>query len=252
VFSVACGRHGCYAPQALADLFKGEQQKNGDYCFLKGIKHTNVQYDQGIVYLYDIICQYIVYILERIGHHLPPGLVIDAGIGLFHVHAHKDECFFRYAPTFIPGTGIVAGEILESLWSTLNSISPTARTATLAHRAEILDDHTTDSNHKKMLGMVPSLCRTYRHAVDMLDHAKTYFQKLSEEAGVTAVEKWTDDIRIAENDRRLDVKAMDIYAAKFEKSPSDTQQQPIPKTPVAPVSPLVSWMELSLGVEEKQ
>ncbi|KAF8958664.1 hypothetical protein BDZ97DRAFT_1612553, partial [Flammula alnicola] len=69
----------------------------------------------------------------------------------FHVHAHKDECYFRYATTFIPGAGIVKGQILESNWSILNKISPTARTATLAHRTEMLDDHACDSNHKKTL-----------------------------------------------------------------------------------------------------
>ena len=52
---------------------------------------------------------------------------------------------------------IVAGEILESLWSVLNKVSPMTRTATLAHRAEILDDHMNDSNFKKMLSMRESL-----------------------------------------------------------------------------------------------
>jgi hypothetical protein len=66
---------------------------------------------------------------------------------------HKDECFFRFASSFIPGAGIVAGEILESLWSSLNRITPSTRTATLAHRAEVIDDHASDSNHKKALGM---------------------------------------------------------------------------------------------------
>ncbi|KAM6494950.1 hypothetical protein JOM56_009573, partial [Amanita muscaria] len=74
-------------------------------------------------------------------------------IGLFHVHARKDECFFCFATSFIPGASIVAGEILESLWSSLNAISPTVRTATLAHRAEMLDDHATDSNNRKLVGM---------------------------------------------------------------------------------------------------
>jgi hypothetical protein len=89
------------------------------------------------------------------------GLTIDQAIRLFHVHGHKNECFFRYAPTFIPGSGIVAGEILKSLWSSLNSISPTVRTATLPHQAEMLDDHATDSNHKKMLSMTATLCSKY-------------------------------------------------------------------------------------------
>jgi len=247
VFSVACGRHGCYAPQSLVDLFKGEQQKNADFSFLKGLKYTRVEYDQTVVFIYDIICQYIVYIRQRIGHLLDPRLIIDAAIGLFHVHAHREQCFFQFAPTFIPGTGIVAGEILESLWSSLNSISPMSRTATLANRAETLDDHATDSNHKKTIGMVISLGRNFRHAVDMLAHAKGYYENLTEEAGVTAVERWTQDIENAERNRREDLTVMDIYAANLA-TPLDNQQS----AAGTPNSPLVPWMELSLKVEEKQ
>ena len=229
------------------DLFKGEQQKNADFSFLMGLKHTNVHFEQTILFIYDIVCQYIVYILDRIGHHLPPGLVIDAAIGLFHVHAHKENCFFQFAPTFIPGSGIVAGEILESLWSSLNSISPMARTATLANRAETLDDHATDSNHKKCVGMVSHLCRSYQHAIDMLEHAKTYYRNLTDEAGSTAIEKWTEDIKMAESIRRQDVKVMEIYAAKLAESPNAQQS-----STGSQLSPLGAWMELSLAVEEKQ
>lgn len=257
VFSIACGRHGCYAPQALVDMFKGEQQKNGDFAFIKSLIFTHVEPEQGVLLIYDIVCQYIIYLLERIGKHLPPGLIIDAAIGLFHVHAHKDQCFFQYATTFIPGAGIVAGEILESLWSTLNSISPTARTATLAHRAEMLDDHTTDSNHKKMIGMVSGLRRSYRRSIDMLDHARTYYQNLTYEAGRTAIEKWTNDIERVESTRKEEIEgatvnrgvvSMDIYAAKLPGDTPVDQHTP----PAIPSSPLGSWMELSLVVEEKQ
>jgi hypothetical protein len=160
IVAMACGRHGCYVPNSIVDMFKGEQQKIVDFSLLRSIVFTHLDPDQGLLLIYDIICQYIIYLLERIGTHLPFGLIVEAAIGLFHVHAHKDECFFRYASSFIPGAGVVAGEILESLWSTLNAISPTARTATLAHRAEMLDDHATDSNHKKMLGIVTSLCKS--------------------------------------------------------------------------------------------
>ena len=65
--------------------------------------------------------------------------MINNAIGLFHVHAHKEECFFKYATLFIPGASITASEILESLWSTLNSISLTVLTETLAHCAEVID-----------------------------------------------------------------------------------------------------------------
>ena len=153
IIAIACARHGCFAPNSVGNLPAGEQQKNVDWGLLRTLITTHVDVRQRVLFIYDIVCQYIIYLLIRIGHHLPAGLIIDAAIGLFHVHGHKDQCFFRYATTFIPGAAIVAGEILESLWSTLNSLTPAMRTATLAHRAEMMDDHMTDSNHKKMLGM---------------------------------------------------------------------------------------------------
>ncbi|KAF8805303.1 hypothetical protein BYT27DRAFT_7224958 [Phlegmacium glaucopus] len=230
--SIACGRHGCYAPQSLVDLFKGEQQKNVDFALLNALKSTHVEPEQGVLLIYDIACQYFIHLQDRIASWLPFGLDIDAAIGLFHVHAHKDQCFFQYTTSFIPGAAIVAGEILESLWSSLNAISPTARTATLAHRT---------------LGIIATLCRSYQTAVDMLDHAKNYYQNLTDQAGMTAVEKWTQDIERAESMRKHDVKVMDVYAAKLDDTPA---LQPL--APGMPRSALASWMELSLAVEEKQ
>jgi len=48
---------------------------------------------------------------------------------------------------------MIDGEIAETLWAVLNSISPSLRTATLAHRSEVLDDHMNDSNWKKIIGI---------------------------------------------------------------------------------------------------
>ena len=139
---------------SIVNLFHGEQQKNVDYSLLQAIKTTNVDPDdQEIVFAYDVVCTHCVYFLYRIGHLLPPGAKFDFAIGLFHVHGHKDECFFRYSPAFIPETGVFAGEILESLCARMNTITRSARTATLAHRAELIDDHANDSNYHKLLGM---------------------------------------------------------------------------------------------------
>ena len=153
IVAITCARHGCFAPNSIVDLFRGEQQKNVDWALLEAIRTTNVDPKQGAMLYYDVVCQYWIHLLERIGHLLPDGLEIDQAIGLFHVHAHKEECFYRFASSFIPGSGIVAGEILESLWSRLNLVTSVTQTATLAHRAEVIDDHASDSNHKKALGM---------------------------------------------------------------------------------------------------
>jgi hypothetical protein len=247
VVAIACARHGCYAPNTLVDMFLGEQQKHVDFGLLKTILLTHVDPEQGLLLIYDIVCQFIVHLLDRIGHLLPEGLHVDAAIGLFHVHAHKDDCFFRFASSFIPGAGIVAGEILESLWSTLNSISPSARTATLAHRAELLDDHATDSNHRKMLGMVSSLCKNFKKATDMSQHAQEYYANLTEQAGPAAVAAWEIDIREAEACRMQNRPAMDLYATKLDTS-SVTNPAPVDPSSLA----LDRWMDLALLVEEKQ
>ena len=103
------------------------------------------------------MCQYYKHMGKRFADgkayiSLPP-IEFEKAIGMFHVHGHQDSCFFRFATSFMKGAGMVDGEILETLWSTLNSISPSMRTASLAHRSEVLDDHMNDSNWKKTVSI---------------------------------------------------------------------------------------------------
>ena len=193
------------------DLFKGEQQKNVDYAFLKSIENIELQPDQGLLIIYDIACQYWVHLQRRIGDKLPQGLIIDKAIGMFHVHGHKDDCFFRFAPSFIPGAAITSGEILEALWSVLNKISPSVCTASLAHRAEVLDDHACDSNHKKALNMSFYLCSRKKTAKEKHVHYKQYFLNLCKTFGQQLVDTWRSAIERAERERVDNVAAMDIY-----------------------------------------
>jgi len=153
----ACACHGCYCPSSCVNFVKGEQQKCIDYSVSETWKTTNCVGIRRLLEIYDIICQYY----KQMGKHftaghryisLPP-IDFEKAIGMFHVHGHQDSCFFRFATSFIKGAGMVDGEILETLWSTLNSISPSMRTASLAHRSEVLDDHMNDSNWKKIVSI---------------------------------------------------------------------------------------------------
>jgi Kyakuja-Dileera-Zisupton transposase len=248
IAGIACARHGCYAPNALVDLFKGEQQKNIDFAFLQALKTTGIDPQQGVMIIYDIACQYYVHLYDRIGQQLPTGLKVDRAIGLFHIHAHKDECFFRFASSFIPGAGVVIGEILESLWSSLNAISPTVCTATLTHRVELLDDHADDSNYKKTLGMAGTLCRRYFDASTMVAQTEKYFAKLSATAGMPAAQRWDDEVKAAEAVRLLDVSAMDVYAARVV---DQVAYQDVPAS-LSPTSAAKEWISYALMVEDKQ
>lgn len=244
----ACARHGCYAPNSLVDMFKGEQQKNVDFSFLQALRTTNVDPEQGVMIIYDIACQYMVHLQDRIGQHLDPNMEIDSAIGLFHVHAHKDECLFRFATSFIPGAAVTAGEILESMWSTLNSISPTVRTATLAHRAEVLDDHCCDANHKKGLGIIYYLCKRQVEAKATRLDAVEYLDRLEDTAGNVNVAKWKAEILEAERCRLNNVKVMDIYKARVKLVNADQDDIPDDR----PMTTLEHWMDFALIVEEKQ
>jgi hypothetical protein len=246
----------------LVDLFRGEQQKNIDFAFLQALKITRVDPQQGVMLIYDIVCQYIIYLRERIGAHLPPGLTIDQAIGLLHVHGHKDECFFRYAPSFIPGSGIVAGEILESLWAVLNSISPTVRTATLPHWAEMLDDHATDSNHKKMLSMTVTLCSKSREALENSTELGQYHAELTAAFGQRATNQWEDEVVAAETQRLIDIRVMDMYATHISETAvgtgsSDTATGAGSALPSASATALVQsaveeWIDFTILFEEMQ
>ena len=124
-----------------------------DYSFSEAMKNTNLTGIHTVLSIYDIMCQYCVNMYKRFedmkGIRLPPDAEILHTIGLWHVHGHKEECLYCWATTYIPGVGIVDGEALESNWSVLNRTSRSARGATTAHRAEIIDDHMGDSNRKR-------------------------------------------------------------------------------------------------------
>jgi hypothetical protein len=252
IVAIACARHGCFVPNAMVDLFKSEQQKNMDFALLRVLHILGIDPEQGVMFMYDIVCQYIIHLRERIGYALPPGLQIDRAIGMFHVHAHKEQCFFRYAPSLIPGAGVASGEIMESLWSTLNGISPSTRTATLAHRSEVLDDHTCDSNFKKMVGMTKFLCRQYKNATLNLDQAGEYLAELTNDADDLAIQQWTQEIESAEQTRLVNAADMDIYGARVghtAREPLDTSSA---GAATAPKSATELWLELALLIEEKQ
>ena len=122
-----------------------DSQMNMDYALCEALKNTGTSEAPKCIVLYDVNCQYSKNFLKRVEDapylEVHPGLIIIPGIGLFHVHGHQLICLARFSPTFIEGAGQSDGEILETMWSTLNHIGRIARTMTLAHRTEVLDAH---------------------------------------------------------------------------------------------------------------
>lgn len=137
-----------------ASLIIHARQRYMDYAFVFAINYIPLLLT--ILMLYDIMCQFWVNFLRRIATvpdflSLPASIQIKRGIGLFHIHGHVNECFPRYAPTFIPDAGMLDGEIVETLWNPLNHTASSARVMTWYHRQEYLDAHMGDSNWKKLV-----------------------------------------------------------------------------------------------------
>ena len=166
VVTHACARHGCYCPGSIVNLPKGEKQSSVDFSTSETAKTTHMENIKLFLQIYDLACIYHVKLPQRFrdaARYLTmPDMILDRAIGMFHVHGHQDSCFFRYATSFIKGAAMVDGEILETLWAVLNLISQSVRTASLAHRAEIIDDHTNDSNWKKLVSIRMSTCLVRR------------------------------------------------------------------------------------------
>ena len=125
-----------------------------DYALSESLSYNTKGIKRAIV-MYDIMCQYGIHLLERFKQspylNIPKNMVIDKGIGQFHIHGHQDQCFARFSPNFIVGAGQIDGEIIETLWANLNSIAPSTRHMSIAHRREIIDAHMNDSNWKKLV-----------------------------------------------------------------------------------------------------
>ncbi|KAG6914147.1 hypothetical protein DXG01_002188 [Tephrocybe rancida] len=250
IVALACARHGCFIPTCVVDLPVGEQQKNIDYLLRELFRHGNMDEVQQLPFMYDIVCQNIIHLAEHLGPDLPQNITIDQAIGLMHVHRHKDDCYQRFASTCIPSTAITAGEILETLWASLNKVSSQARTATLAHRAEILDDHMSNNNWKKIINMPLFLCQKFWEAIDMKEKAEKYHGDMVATLNPTEKEEWDKEIGKTEVDCIQDYKAMDLMKTRDVAHPTaiDTQDAAIAEGQDANEE----WMWLVLMIEEEQ
>lgn len=143
-----------FIPQITSADMSYHRQMNMDYSLSSALSLT-LNGLKRVFALYDIMCQYGVNLRRRFESSeflsLPPDITIQHGIGIWHVNGHLPDCFCRFCPLFIKGAGNVDGEILETLWSSLNEISGSTRAMTASHRQEILDDHMNYSNWGKLV-----------------------------------------------------------------------------------------------------
>ncbi|KAF6764374.1 hypothetical protein DFP72DRAFT_986402 [Ephemerocybe angulata] len=261
--ALACSRHGAFVPTTIVDFQKGERQMNIDYALSKGLSYGPTLEAPSILVLYDIACQFLINAPKRMdsGEHLELTSEdlkkVVWGIGTWHVHGHKEECLPRFSPSFIPGAGMTSGEILESLWSVLNEVGLTTSVMTLPHRAEVLDANMLDNNWKKMLGLIPTLSKNLITSRKEQAEAQGDFDSLSSTALPQQIQDWSAQIADAEEGRREDVKAMDIFNVTLFKPPTlkDVQADLIEtenRTDTLNTVGATKWITLGIDIQDRQ
>ncbi|KAI1783483.1 hypothetical protein LXA43DRAFT_903485, partial [Ganoderma leucocontextum] len=222
--AAACSRHGFFAPHACVDFQLGERQRNMDYilnwilAWLNGLT--------SILVLYDIMCQYFTRLRDRFAKspHLtmPSGIKFLRGIGQFHVHGHIAQCYARFSSSFIAGTGMQDGEILETLWNQTNAIADSTRGMSSAHRREVINDHMNDSNWKKLTRIATILVNKWRRACKEHRPATDAFEQLCKATDPAVCAEWKV---AADAARETDPAAMDIYDVSAQPLPSRKEVQ---------------------------
>jgi Kyakuja-Dileera-Zisupton transposase len=213
-----------------------------DYSIFKAL-NFNMGGIQAALICYDVMCQWSVHMRDRVtgSRHLkiPDGLELRLGIGLFHIHGHKDTCLARYSPSFIEGGRQIDGETIETLWAPLNEISRSTRGMSTSHRREVIDDHMNDSNWKKLVNLgrlsspygysirshrdfaVTAVSRRYHRALSGAVLSSAAFDNIDRLASADSIRIWAAEEEHAKRERVHDVTVMDIYDIKMERREFD-------------------------------
>ena len=124
---------------------------------------------------------------------------------------------------------------------------------TLAHQAEVLDDHACDLNHKKLLGIIEFLAHCHILAAENLEEAKKYLNQLTQAVDPLAIQHWTEEIEHVEVTRLMNPAGMDIYEVTLMHNNGVCgTDMVVPEDNAGSHSPTQLWLEMALLIEEKQ
>ncbi|KDQ51516.1 hypothetical protein JAAARDRAFT_139970 [Jaapia argillacea MUCL 33604] len=93
------------------------------------------------------------------------------------------------------------------------------------HQTETLDIHMNESNWRKLIGMVLSLIKKYKKAVDGLVVTTEAFDEINASASTANVRAWLTIKKKAQGDWHIDPQSMDVYDTMIKKAPTKAEMQ---------------------------
>ncbi|KAL4074102.1 hypothetical protein J3A83DRAFT_4371386 [Scleroderma citrinum] len=109
---------------------------------------------------------------------------------------------------------------METLWPSLNIISPSAQGMATPHQQELLDFQMNDNNFLKMVQMSLSLNKKIKGAQWSCATAEEAFAALDNNVPDAIQQVWIDQAERAFAEQASKLEAMDIFEVQLEKAPT--------------------------------
>ncbi|VDC03130.1 unnamed protein product [Peniophora sp. CBMAI 1063] len=217
--SWVCACHGEFCALGTCNYTKGEASEPTDIALDNTLcLHTDLSISERLQLLYDIWCRYGIHLKECFeqNKHLtwPQFSEVLGSVGVWHIYGHVFECVGCYSMLYSRHTGIVDGEILETLWSILNGILESCRGMSLASRKEVISMFQSDSNHRKNLKMVDTLVRKFKKYLREHQDRNLLLSQLSSCTTPENMEQWERDRQVLEQQRIDNLSYADLVFAR--------------------------------------
>ncbi|KAI0349249.1 hypothetical protein OH77DRAFT_1415382 [Trametes cingulata] len=222
VVGLTC-RHMFMLGGCIVDLVTAEGYRYVDFALLSALQ--DYMYLRLLMGTYDIHCQYVKNLRKRLREQF--GVVLDkldsitetelpelvAGVGKYHLCMHKEECRFKHSLHYLPGAGMTDGETLERVWAVTNAIARRTKEMSAGHRHDVLNDHYSDLNVRRVHNMVSTLVEKLDTALDMASLTAEYLAGVEKELDKAELAAWR------KQEREWKQKVVDIKEHKTLDNP---------------------------------
>ncbi|KAG1825473.1 uncharacterized protein BJ212DRAFT_1443612 [Suillus subaureus] len=153
VGTVDCACHEFKLPTGVGDLQKGEKYLNMDYFVFSALIGFTVT---ALNISYDIACQWSKKLWTRMDsmlahlHVLHDAMQIHYFIPKFHIGAHITTCQTMFSWNLARFVGRTDGEGPERGWANINWVASSTKEMGPGSRCDMLDDHFSNWNWKKV------------------------------------------------------------------------------------------------------
>jgi len=160
VLQISSVGNGTSISWGLRVVLKFFRYLNTDYAFTSSI-HQDINHGiRRLLVTYDIGCQWGINLQQRLSTYSPP-LNLNIGsltsfrvaVPKFHLVGHGASCQVPYNLAYMDGVGLTHGEGVETIWAGSSSLATWSRENGPGARRQILDDHWTGWNWRKVINL---------------------------------------------------------------------------------------------------